>query len=425
MPLCKRRVLTTTIALCLGATLSSGALAAPAAVVTSAADSGAGSLREALASGATRIRISRAVKQININSTLTYEGSKPLRIQGNRSRIVASGDFTILELSQGASLRADRLQLEGPGGFSFANQGVGKGLFVQVPNERTGTVNVELIDVSVKGVANHGIHVSDCTLGDDCGAGGGGGGDGSPASISLLALGVEVDDAGNGKFDADGIRIDERADGDISFMAAGSTFQNVGADGVELDEGDDGDVHIEVWRSDFLNNGAYCLPSPLVIEEPCVEDDDGDLVLDLDDGFDIDEAGPGSVTGRIVIATVANNLDEGLDFDEEGEGGMDVDFVLVDGYSNGDEAIKMSAAGPGDLYANIVNSVVIDNGNDGAEFEVEDGDGQVHIRVRRSVFEDNDSEGIAAAQENELERGTIRIRASIVDELDLENVDEI
>lgn len=394
-------------------------------IVTSGADSGAGSLRDGLASGATLIRINPAVDTITTDSALVYAGTDPLRIYGNNTVIEASGDFNVLELSQGASLRANQLTLMGPGGFDFDNAGTGKGLFIQVPNERTGTVNVELIDVVVMGVANHGIHVSDCTLGDDCGSGGGGGGDGSPASISMVARGVVVDDAGNGKFDADGIRIDERADGGITFLATDSVFMNVGADGVELDEGNDGDVQIEVWRTDFMNNGGYCLPAPLDVAEPCVEDDDGELVLDLDDGFDIDEAGPGSLTGSITVSTVSDNLDEGLDFDEEDDGGVTFDFVRITGTSNGDEAIKISAAGAGDVHAEVLNSTVTGNGNDGAEFEAEDGDGEVHVRIGNSTLEGNDSEGVAAAQENTENLGTIRIRQSTVDELDLENVEEI
>ncbi len=409
-------------ALALGA---GNALAAAPAIVTSDADSGAGSLREALESGATLIRINPAVQTITIDSALSYGGTEPLRIYGNGTTISASGDFTVLELSAGASLRANRLVLEGPGGFDFDNAGTGKGLFIQVPNEATGSVNVELIDVTVRNVANHGIHVSDCTLGDDCGAGSGGGGDGSPASINMTLRGVTVDNAGYGKFDADGVRVDERADGGIVFFATGSVFSNNGADGVELDEGNDGDVHIEIWRSDFTDNGGYCLPAPLDVTEPCVEDDDGDLILDLDDGIDIDEAGDGSITGSITVSKVADNLDEGFDFDEEGEGGMSMDFVRIEGTGNGDEAIKMSAAGAGDVHAEVINSVIMGNGNDGTEFEVEDGDGQVHIRIGGSVIEMNDSEGVAAAQENETDPGTIRIRASTVDELDLENVEEI
>lgn len=399
-------------------------LAAAPAMVTTNADSGPGSLRDALASGATQVRIGPAVNNIMINSALVYDGTAPLRIIGNNTVVRASGDFNVLELTQGASLWAGNLTLVGPGGFEFGNDGTGKGLFIQVPNERTGTVNVNLFNVTVRDVANHGIHVSDCTLGDDCGAGSGGGGDGSPASINMTLQGVTVYNAGNGKFDADGVRVDERADGDINFTALGSRFLNAGADGVELDEGNDGDVWINVRLSRFNDNGAYCLPAPLDLAEPCVEDDDGELVLDLDDAFDVDEAGNGGVYGTIALSTVRGNLDEGLDFDEEGDGGMDVDVFGLDGFQNGDEAVKLSSAGAGDVYSELRGVVILENGNDGAEFETEDGDGEVHIKVGGSFIADNDSEGIAAAQENATDLGTIMIRKSFVDELDLENVVE-
>lgn len=408
----------------LGTGLSGVAFAGAPALVTSNADNGPGTLREALASGATQIRLPSHLGQIKIHSTLFYTGTDPLRIYGGKNTIKAVGDFTVLELTQGASLRASNLTLRGTGGYSFDHQGTGKGLFVQVPSDRVGTVNLDLSNITVRGVANHGIHVSDCTLGDDCGAGGGGGGDGSAASINAVLRSVTVRDAGNGKFDADGVRIDERADGDINFRASNSQFIGVGADGVELDEGNNGDVIIDVRNSEFRNNGAYCLPAPLNLAEPCVEDDDGELVLDLDDGFDIDEAGDGSVIGTVAGAIVKNNLDEGLDFDEEGAGGMDLDIINVDGFNNGDEAVKLSAANSGNVYANLRGLVVRKNGNDGTEFEAEDGDGQVHVRVNSSFIADNDSEGIAAAQENEADLGSLRIRGSFVDELDLENVIE-
>ena len=40
---------------------------------------------------------------------------------------------------------------------------------------QTGTVEVYLDNVGVYGVGNHGIHISDCSLVDECGAGSGGG----------------------------------------------------------------------------------------------------------------------------------------------------------------------------------------------------------------------------------------------------------
>lgn len=107
---------------------------------------------------------------------------------------------------------------------------------------------MNLKNVSVSNVANHGIHISDCSFADDCGSGSGGGGDGSNASVSVLFNGVTIDNAGNGKFDADGLRVDERGIGSIYFKSFASTFKNVGADGVELDEGDEGSIYTQVKK---------------------------------------------------------------------------------------------------------------------------------------------------------------------------------
>jgi len=399
--------------------------------VTTGADSGPGSLRDALESGAGKIYIRPRVDRIALESPLVYSGSEPLLLRGSGQIIepaIEGADFTLLEVSMGADLAVENLRFEGSGNFSLANQGSGKGIFVRVPEARTGVVRLTLENVRVANVANHGVHVSDCSLGDDCGGGSGGGGEGSPASIHAVLNRVAIDGVGNGRFDADGLRVDERADGDILLDVTSSSFANVGADGIELDEGNNGGVWMNVYDVLLIDNGAYCVDAPLVLadDNPCVEDDDGELVLDLDDGFDTDEAGPGSITGRINSVIVADNLDEGLDFDEEDAGGMLIEIRRVFGAGNGDEAIKLSAAGEGDITADIRNVDVFGNGNDGIEIENEDGNGQVHLEFRNSISTGNDGDGIQMSQENETDRGTLLIEGfSEVDSLDLENVDEI
>jgi len=417
-------------ALMVAMALSGGstALAGAPVFVTSDADSGPGSLREALASGATNIRITSKTGNITIESTLVYDGTSPLKIQGKGQSIVANttgDDFTLLEIAQGASVSIADLNFDGGGGFDFNNPGDGKGLFVRVPNERTGVVRVDLKNVRVNGVANHGIHVSDCTLGDDCGAGGGGGGDGSPASIVMSIDRVSVVDAGNGRFDADGIRIDERNDGGIVFEAFSARFAGVGADGVELDEGNNGDVSIDVRNVIFEDNGGFCLPAPLDVAEACVEDDDGELVLDLDDAFDVDEAGPGWLLGSMANALVMDNLDEGLDFDVEGPGGADIEVRQVVATGNGDEGVKLSQAEGESVTVRLVGLVITDNDDDGIQIEAEDGDGTVHVVLSNSVSADNEDDGLDLSQENASEPGTLRVFGfSDVDSIDLENVVE-
>jgi hypothetical protein len=404
----RRTLAVACVAALIGAT--SAHASAPARVVNGD-DSGPGSLRAALESGSAKIFISPSVERISIESTLTYAGSQPLLLRGSGQVIEPAdegSDFTLLEVSEGANLTVENLNFQGSGGFDLDNAGTGKGIFVRVPDTRSGVVRLSLSQVRVADVANHGVHISDCSLGDDCGGGSGGGGEGSNASIHAILDRVTVDGAGNGKFDADGLRIDERADGDILLDLSSSSFINVGADGIELDEGNNGDVWVNVRDVFLADNGAYCLNAPLDLAEPCVEDDDGELVLDLDDGFDIDEAGDGSLQGRIISAIVVDNLDEGLDFDEEGPGGMQLEIWRTYGAGNGDEAIKLSAAEGGNIFADLRNTYALGNGNDGIQIENEDGDGQTHLEVPQPASPSgNDGDGLQVSQENGTERGTL------------------
>jgi hypothetical protein len=398
--------------------------AAPAYVVTTGADSGPGSLRDALGSGATKIEIDPSVAGIAIVSSLVYTGDAALAIHGAGQTVSADGDYTLLELTSGADLTISELDFAGIGGFSLNNPGTGKGIFVDVPLNRQGIVSLKLTDVAVSGVAYHGIHVSDCTL-VPCGGGGGGAGDGSEASVHVALTQVTVDDAGNGGFDSDGVRIDERFEGDIVFAAVASTFNGVGADGVELDEGGDGDVVLAVRNSAFTTNGAYCLDATDPID-PCF-DDDGFGNPDLDDGFDVDEAGEGSVIGWVKNVWVGDNLDEGLDFDEEGGGGFDLTLADVHVWDNGDEGIKASEEDAGDAIVRLRSSTAGDNGDDGVQIEEED-DGDVVVTVNSTTTIGHDANGKVGlnVSQSDAGTGTLKVRGSdFSDGIDTDGVTEL
>jgi len=405
---------------------STAALAAPAYEVTNGNDSGANSLRHALASGAGVIVIDDSVSAIAINSTLFYDSEAALKIVG-AGQTVLGGDFTLFAVTQGADLTVSDLAFEGPGGYDVENQGGGKGIFVDIPIDREGVVRLNLTNVSVSDVGYHGVHVSDCDL-EVCGAGGGGGGDGSPASVDARLVNVTIDGVGYGSFDADGVRIDDRGDGDIFFQAVDSTFIGVGADGVELDEGDNGDVIVDVRNSVFEFNGGYCAPvdpeNPPYADETCVEDDDGELVLDLDDGFDIDEAGNGSLLGSIRNIWISNNLDEGLDFDEEGADGINVELVGIEAWGNGDEGVKLSEEDDGDVTASLRSVTAAENGDDGMQIE-EEGDGDLTVTVNGSAtFDNKPGKAGLNVEESDAGDGTLKVRGSDIDSIDT-NVEEI
>lgn len=443
------------------------------AVVTNNNDAGSGSLREALeVQQANVVVIPRRIGDINITDTLEYSATSPLVIFGTGQTVSTLNNVTLLAITQGADVNVSNLNFAGPGGFSILNRGdqgstpAGKGIFVDVRDDQTGTVNVVLNKVSVSGVANHGIHISDCSLADECGGGSSGGGEGSPASIALICNQCRVENAGNGKFDADGIRIDDRGDGDISAFFKDSSFTHVGADGVELDEGNDGSIFLKTVRTDFSDNGGYCdpeilgpfvptpdeaefdesemvtladIPGPVTgspddscIEYAVDEYDSGfieayEFAIDLDDGIDLDEAGEGSLWTSMINSTINGNLDEGVDFDEADDGDIIASFVRTRATDNNDDGFKMSEEDGGNVYSDVRGSRAANNGGKGFVFEEAD-DGDLTVSVRGSSTannDDSDDTGIEAVQEDE-GTGTLRVRGSnIADGIDLDGVEQI
>lgn len=437
-------------------------------LVTNGKDSGEGSLRAALASVAKDEKPSQILvvteEDIEIDSTLVYAGRAPLSIHGNGQTVRTNTDTTLLIASEGADLTISDLDFEGLGTFSAKSRGTGKGIFVDVRPNQTGVVALVLHDVTVSGVAYHGIHISDCDLADACGAGRGGKGEGSDASISVRLTGVEVVDVGNGRFDADGVRVDERSKGEIFFYAKDSSFTDMGADGVELDEGQEGGVFATAVDSHFDDNGDYCnpkifeaflpkdkgkfddgkvmeadIPGPVKgsPDDACIERDvklyesgavrEYEFELDLDDAFDIDEAGPGDLVVLIVGSTVHGNRDEGLDFGEEDEGGIQLSVWRTTMKDNTDDGLRVVESEPGSLDVLLFKVRVKDNGGKGASIKQKD-DGTLDVSVvqsRTSGNEDGDKAGLEVLQEGP-GAGTLRIRASkIEDGIDAENVNII
>lgn len=457
-----------------GLSLAASLANAMPAAVTNGNDTGAGSLRAAIEAGAQDIVIATD-QDIMITSPLVYSGSQPLSIIGTGQTISTLEHITLLTVSEGANLTVIGVNFAGPGGYDINNQApegqAGKGIFVDVRDDQTGTVKLVLKDVTVSGVANHGVHVSDCDLADDCGGGGGGAGGGSDAQIVVELDNVTIDGVGLGKFDADGLRVDERGEGNIFMTASNSSYINVGADGVELDEGQSGGVRATVTNSSFADNGSYCDPAQLEGElenflagvddegefdesEQITPDslpgpvtgsaDDGcfeyvvdtydsgfveayEYAIDVDDGFDIDEAGEGSLIATVVSSTVTDNLDEGIDFDEEDNGSINVVFVGTIATGNTDDGFKMSEEGGAGVRGLVTDSEASSNGGKGFVFEEAD-DGGVVVEVYGTMTSDNDDSddtGIEAVQED---AGTGKLTVSdstIADGIDTDGVDLI
>ena len=216
------------------------------------------------------------------------------------------------------------------------------------------------------GAGDHGIYVTDDQDGDLDAAGAG-----TPASLSLSLSGVVVEDVGGGAFDRDGVRVDERDDGTLSFTATRSRFARAGADGVELDETGAGGVAFDVNLSTFEANG------------PLNPDD-------LDDGIDVDEIGDGDVVGTVVQSSFLANHDEGLDINEDGAGSIDVDLVAITVRDTVDgDGIAFEEHGDGGVTVVLRASTSVGNTGDGFEI-AEDGSGDVAAEIVASTLVEND-----------------------------------
>jgi len=384
-------------------TVAAPAGAAGSATVTNAADSGEGTLRSALAAGATNITV--AVSEITITSTLQYTGSDSLVINGGGAVVKGNGlKATLFQSAGGADVTITNMTFDDGGNFGV-NAGGGYGLHFATTANQTGKMTIDLDNVTVQGVGGHGIYVDDS--GD------------SPATVVLNVTEVLVDRAGIGGFDQDGIRVDETGDGNINFRAHKSQFTAAGADGVELDEAGAGDVNFGVSNVVLTRNGDYCegqsISNP---EDPlCVEEGE----LDLDDGFDIDEADSGSVRGFVGDVVASNNFDEGLDFDEAGSGGFDVTITDVVAEGNVDEGIKMSEEDAGRTWVAMAD-VRVNNGKNDAMAIEEAGPGSLYAYMVDVDATGNDGIGLVAEQ---LDAGSgIAVpTASKLGEVELEGVE--
>jgi len=461
-------------ALTLAAVLA-GATAAQAQtplLVTRIADDGEGSLRAAMNAATQNDRASQIVMTVSddivIDRSLVYTGEAPLEIIGNGQRVRSDANTDLLVSANGGDLAIRDLTFEGPGRFNVLKRGdvdgqtPGKGIFVDLREDQTGVVELSLTNVSVKGVANHGIHVSDCTLADDCGGGAGGAGAGSPASLRIQLDNVSVDGVGNGTFDADGLRADERGAGDIHVSANDSAFARVGADGLELDEGQAGSIHSTIIRTAFIDNGPYCNPDVLaeyMPDAPEGEFEDGamqpadipsavtgtpddncferevslydsgsveeyEIGLDLDDGIDYDEADAGDLNLTMVESTISGNYDEGVDMDEAGAGAGNLRYINTLAYGNRDDGFKVSEEDAGGIDGAAIGSVSRDNGGVGIVFEEADG-GDLGVRigaVHTVNNDDGDDTGLELVQEDAGNGVAELVDSRIEDGMDFEGV---
>ncbi len=149
-------------------------------VVSSAADSGAGSLRAALAtadSSGTNVTVcidpSTVTTPILISSVLGYTGAHELDIDGNGATVRSNGSSGILDVSSGADLVVNDLTLTGGHASSGAGIYSGEGGLVTVVRS---TIEDNVATEDGGGISASDTVVMDSTIADNQAGEGGGGG---------------------------------------------------------------------------------------------------------------------------------------------------------------------------------------------------------------------------------------------------------
>lgn len=318
---------------------------------------------------------------IDLAAPLTYTGSAPLHIDGRGAVINGPAAANALEFTGGADLRIDDLTVQGAGEH---------GIWMPIPAQRSGTVRVELRGVTAADHGFAGVWIDD-QVGD------------SPAGLDVLVdrsviSGNNTAGVGQGTdlaalADKDGLRVNEGGLGDLRLVVRDSWFGGNQADALELDETGEGDVLSDVRHSWFVGNGA---------QEQFPED--------LEDGFDIDEAGPGSIYASFVDVVASGNEDEGIDLDEAGDGDIVMTGNRIVADDNLDEGIKLTEEDGGDLHLDLRHVEAMGSRDSRGMRAEELGDGALTGRITGSTFADNDNDGLRLDEED---AGAMDVRVQV------------
>ncbi len=319
---------------------------------------------------------------IPLTAPVIYTGTQALTIIGNGATLNGenAGIFELIVDSSGfeAAITEDgTLVFNTQSDLIIKNLTVEnsatRGIVVNVPENAEGDdISVTLKNVNVLSSALFGLHIDDNTDAFDNGTAG------SSIGIDLEIYNSNFIGNGTGALDFDGIRVDERGDGDISSWIVRSHIDGNGGDGIELDEAGNGSIFSTMSNVTLNDNGFYN------------EDD-------LDDGFDIDEADNGSIQANLYRVETSNNLDEGLDFDEAGDGSITVTARNIIAEGNSDEAIKADEEGAGDITLNLTKIIVRKSGDDGIQF-TELGEGSIGGVLNKVSVSESKKYGIKAGQ---------------------------
>ncbi len=414
----KNRLAVAFVAMCMAA----AALSPMAASAEGSASKGVSTeadLRAAVAQANTDPSITKIVfaphAVIKLSEEVRFTGSQDLTLVGRGATLSGAAvdpdtdtwDSGLFVSESGGDLTVSRLNFSD----SFNN-----GLAVFLP-EGSGTVNIVLKRVVVTRAQFHGVLIDgQATTGyntddfihpaceDPYPTDSGTSIDITVVRSAILGSGqvdgYDVTQATGCPQDFDGLRVDQGGEGNLEAKIRRSAFDENLADGVELDEKGAGSVEATVRRSTFNNNGDT-VAIECTVAEFC-EGDLGEMIEDLDDGFDIDEEDAGDLIVNVAHTAVNDNRDEGMDMDEAGPGSLAATVRQTEASRNGDEGYKASEADEGNNYATIARSTFKDAGNDQIEVESEDGDGTgtVSVKLFKVTSTGADGSGVKAVEDD-------------------------
>lgn len=344
------------------------------AQVTSSADAGPGSFRDAVQAANAdasigAIRFAPGLRTIRLQEPVIYTGFQALVIDGEGARLdgrslpeggsalvtETGGDLTIWELTV----------IGAPG----------NGITVKVPDAASGVLVVRLHTVTIRESGLHGILINDQAeyFTDPLSTSEAG----SAASLRVNVSDSRFERNGFALIDSDGLRVNEGGEGTLETWVRGTHFARNGADGLELDERGAGDARFTLSRTVLTGNGSFTSD-------------------DFDDGIDVDEGGDGDLDGRFSHVMADRNFEQGVDLNENGAGDLRVTMADVSAVGNNEEGIEFEEdddiAGGGDLEATLRRVTTRRNGLAGGDAGLklrEKGEGSLLARLAGAVSLDN------------------------------------
>ena len=339
-----------------GLSLLPGSAAAATFVVTTNADSGPGSLRDALEDttpGSRKIVIQDGVGTITALSTLTYDLPDPLTIIGRGERKAIEADFGSADLflvNGGADLELVNLTFRGS---------LDDNIRVVAPDTRTGTIEVKLTDVMVEAARAGGLVISDSF---------------GPASIEVDLIRSQFRD------NEVNINVSESGAGDVFFGAVEVLSEAAEGGNAIVLERSEGSVFVEVIRSAFND-------SETDFGFQALEQDSGDLIaVIVDSEFNRNDV-------------ISGTSDAGLRLVERAGGSLEADLTQVTANGNAGEGIRTTESDAGDIQLSLRRVTTDGNGvgsssESGVQVFSDDDPGTVEVEALGLRSRDNTLHGL-------------------------------